>query len=112
MGDEDEDFAPKAKAKKTSKKEAPAAAASPAVQNDDNPTVADVCENFSLNDVDLDYTDANYQNLTTYKLYQQTYKSRIQAANPKVPQPKLMMLLAAKWREFQAASAGAEEEEE
>ena len=29
-----------------------------------------------------------------------------------VPQPKLMMLLAAKWREFQAAGAEAPEAEE
>ena len=48
------------------------------------PTVAEVCENFGLNDVDLDYTDADYQNLTTYKLFQQNYRQRIQAANPKV----------------------------
>merc|ERR1711963_1016529 len=54
----------------------------------------------------------DYQNLTTYKLFQQTYKSRIQAANPKVPQPKLMMLLAAKWREFQASAPADEPEEE
>jgi hypothetical protein len=48
------------------------------------PTVSEVCENFGLNDVDLEYTDADYQNLTTYKLFQQNYRQRIQAANPKV----------------------------
>ena len=48
------------------------------------PTVAEVCENFGLSDVDLEYSDADYQNLTTYKLFQQTYRQRIQAANPKV----------------------------
>merc|ERR1712029_1067378 len=63
------------------------------------------------NDVDFDYTDADYQNLTTYKLFQQTYRSRIQSANPKVPQPKLMMLLAAKWREFQAMGSANDEGE-
>lgn len=67
--------------------------------------VSDICDNFGLNDVDLDYTKADYQNLTTYKLFQQTYQSRIQGANPKSPKPKLMMLLAAKWREFQAWAA-------
>ena len=51
-----------------------------------------------------EYSDADYQNLTTYKLFQQTYRQRIQAVNPKVPQPKLMMLVAAKWREFQATN--------
>merc|ERR1711994_1042467 len=75
-------------------------------QNDqhgeDMPTVSEVCENFGLTDVDLEYSDADYQNLTTYKLFQQTCRQRIQGANPKVPQPKLMMLVAAKWREFQS----------
>lgn len=52
--------------------------------NEDMPTVSEVCENFGLTDVDLEYSDADYQNLTTYKLFQQTYRQRIQAANPKV----------------------------
>jgi hypothetical protein len=46
--------------------------------------VAEVCDNFGLTDVDLEYTDADYQNLTTYKLFQQNYRQRIQAVNPKV----------------------------
>jgi len=50
------------------------------------PTVAEVCENFGLTDVDLEYSDADYQNLTTYKLFQQNYKQRIQAVNSKVCQ--------------------------
>ena len=86
-----------------------------ALSKDDHenlPSVSDVCDNFGLNDVELDYTEADYQNLTTYKLFQQTYQSRIQGANPKSPKPKLMMLLAAKWREFQASAAEAEPEEE
>ena len=52
--------------------------------SEDMPTVSDVCENFGLADVDLEYSDADYQNLTTYKLFQQTYRQRIQGANPKV----------------------------
>ena len=105
--EDEEDFVPKAssKSKKTSKK-----SAEPVEQQEDaQPTVSDVCENFGLNDVDFEYTDADYQNLTTYKLFQQTYRSRIQSANPKVSQskrPKLMILLAAKWREFQAMGSG------
>ena len=50
------------------------------------PTVAEVCDNFGLTDVDLEYSDADYQNLTTYKLFQQNYKQRIQAVNSKVCQ--------------------------
>ena len=76
--------------------------------SDDKPSVAEVCDNFGLNDVDLKYTDADYQNLT-WNRFQSTYKQRIQGANPKVPQPKLMMLVAAKWREFQASSPDIQE---
>ena len=105
--EEEEDYAPKAKSKKGSKK---STAESSPVEENTEPTVADVCENFGLNDVDFDYTDADFQNITTLKLYQQAYRSRMQSANPKVPQPKLSMLLAAKFREFQAL--GAEKEQD
>merc|ERR1712130_55017 len=72
------------------------------------PTAQQVCEQWGLNDVDLQYGDADYQNLTTFKLFQQTFRPRIQAENPKVPMSKLMMLVAAKWREF--TSLGRSEE--
>ena len=88
----EEYFTPKAKSKKTSKKETPAAATS----NNNTLSVSKVCESFGLNNVDLEYTDADYQSLTTYKLFLQTYQSRIQQANPKAPQTRLWMLLAAK----------------
>merc|ERR1712020_423250 len=70
------------------------------------------CEQWGLNDVDLEYNDADYQNLTTFKLFQQTFRPRIQAENPKVPMSKLMMLVAAKWREFTSLGPAEEEEEE
>merc|ERR1712088_946074 len=76
------------------------------------PTVLQVCEQWGLNDVDLEYSDADYSNLTTYKLFQQTFRPRIQAENPKVPMSKLMMLVAAKWREFTSLGQAEEEEEE
>jgi len=76
------------------------------------PTVVQVCEQWGLNDVDLEYSDADYSNLTTYKLFQQTFRPRIQAENPKVPMSKLMMLVAAKWREFTSLGPAEEEEKE
>ena len=76
------------------------------------PTAQQVCEQWGLNDVDLEYNDADYQNLTTFKLFQQTFRPRIQAENPKVPMSKLMMLVAAKWREFTSLSKGDEAEEQ
>ena len=50
--------------------------------NDKIPSVEEVCKNFGLTDVD--YSDDEYQKLTTYKMFQQAYKSRIESANPKV----------------------------
>merc|ERR1712080_564615 len=67
---------------------------------------------YGLNDVDLEYSDADYTNLTTYKLFQQNFRPRIQAENPKVPMSKLMMLVAAKWREFTALAPKDDDEAE
>ena len=84
--EEEEDYTPKAKSKKASKKSAESSPAPTpaAASNDETPSVEEVCENFGLNDVDLEYSEADYQNLTTYKMFQQAYRSRIQSNNPKV----------------------------
>merc|ERR1711874_920413 len=84
----------------------------PSPEKQTMPTVEEVCEQFGLNDVDLEYSEADYSNLTTYKLFQQNFRPRIQAENQKVPMSKLMMLVAAKWREFTALAPKEEEEEE
>ena len=76
------------------------------------PTAQQVCEQWGLNDVDLEYTDVDYQNLTTFKLFQQTFRPRIQAENARVPMSKLMMLVAAKWREFTSLGKGENEGEQ
>ena len=59
-------------------------APTPKATNDEIPLFEEICKNFGLNDVDLDYSDADYQNLTTYKMFQQAYRWRNQSANPKV----------------------------
>ena len=64
------------------------------------PTVDEVCATFGLTDVEIEYSDADYQNLTTYKLFQQHVRPLLSKENPKVPMGKLMMLVAAKWRDF------------
>ncbi|XP_066991467.2 chromodomain-helicase-DNA-binding protein Mi-2 homolog isoform X1 [Anabrus simplex] len=66
------------------------------------PTVKEVCQTFSLNDVEIEYTDEDLQNLTTYKLYQQHVRPLIMKDNPRVAISKIMMLVAAKWRDFMA----------
>ena len=60
---------------------------------------------WGLNDVDLEYTDEDFQNLSTFKLFQQTYSPRLQVENPKVPMSQLVMLVAAKWRDFDSMRA-------
>ncbi|KAK9704369.1 CHD subfamily II, SANT-like domain [Popillia japonica] len=64
------------------------------------PTIEEVCSTFGLTDVEMEYTETDYQNLTTYKLFQQHVRPLLAKENPKVPMSKLMMLVAAKWREF------------
>lgn len=51
---------------------------------DQMPTVAEVCESFSLNDVQIEYTDNDYQTLTTYKLFQQHVRPLLAKENPRV----------------------------
>ncbi|XP_063359709.1 chromodomain-helicase-DNA-binding protein Mi-2 homolog [Cydia amplana] len=65
---------------------------------DGMPTVEEVCSAFSLNDVDIQYSAADFENLTSYKLFQQHVRPLLVKGNPKVPVSKLMMLVAAKWR--------------
>jgi len=38
------------------------------------PTVAQLCDQYALKDVDLEYSEADYSNLTTYKLFLQTFR--------------------------------------
>lgn len=64
------------------------------------PTIEEVCSTFGLTDVELNYTETDFQNLTSYKLFQQHVRPLLAKENPKVPMSKLMMLVAAKWREF------------
>ena len=63
-------------------------------------------EQWGFIEVDLEYTDADFLKLTTFKLFQQTYRPRIQAENPKSLMSKLVMLVAAKWREFCSLANG------
>lgn len=39
---------------------------------------------FGLTDVDVEYTEADFQNLTTYKLFQQHVRPLLGKENPKV----------------------------
>ncbi|XP_026833951.1 chromodomain-helicase-DNA-binding protein Mi-2 homolog isoform X1 [Drosophila erecta] len=64
------------------------------------PSVEDVCSAFSVCDVEIEYSEEELQSLTTYKAFMQHVRPILQKENPKIAAPKLMMLVAAKWREF------------
>lgn len=55
------------------------------------PTVEEVCQTFSLTDVDIEYSEADYQNLTTYKLFQQHVRPLLAKDNPKVKYMSVFM---------------------
>lgn len=74
------------------------------------PTIEEVCNSFDLTDVDIEFTDEDCQTLTTYKLFQQHVRPILQKENPKVPMSKLMMLVAAKWREFSESNPNLQED--
>lgn len=50
--------------------------------------------------MEIEYNDYHYQNLVTYKMFTQHVRPIVQKENPKAPSSKIMMLVAAKWREF------------
>uniref|UniRef100_A0A1B6DUE7 Chromodomain-helicase-DNA-binding protein Mi-2 homolog n=1 Tax=Clastoptera arizonana TaxID=38151 RepID=A0A1B6DUE7_9HEMI len=114
-GNGESDYGSNRKSRKRSSQKHPAP---PAPQeNTGMPSVEEVCATFGVNDVHIEYTEADFQNLTTYKLFQQHVRPLLAKDNPKVATGKMMMLVAAKWRDFslmnphtiQPESDGAEE---
>ncbi|KAG8184140.1 hypothetical protein JTE90_010186 [Oedothorax gibbosus] len=61
---------------------------------------SEICTEFGLEDVVLDYTDEDYETLTNYKLFSQHIRPIIAKANPKIAISKMVTLISAKWREF------------
>lgn len=48
------------------------------------PTIEEVCSSFGLTDVDVQYSETDLENLTTYKLFQQHVRPLLVKENPKV----------------------------
>lgn len=71
-----------------------------------------MCEQLDLTDVEIEYSESHYQNLLTYKMFTQFVKPILQKENPKAATSKIMMLTAAKWREFSEENPNLHEEEE
>lgn len=72
------------KKKPKSAKAAPVQAASAGNSEPSMPSVEEVCSTFGLQDVQIDYEDAEFQNLNNYKLFQQHVRPLLQKENPKV----------------------------
>jgi chromodomain-helicase-DNA-binding protein 4 len=91
----------------------PSAAAAVATTPTDSsmPTIEEVCSTFDLTDVDIEYSESDFQDLVSYKMFQQHVRPMLQKENPKVPMSKLMMLVAAKWREFTEMNPNLQSEE-
>lgn len=70
----------------------------PSVEN--VPSVEEVCETHELNDVGIEYTTENYENLVTQKMFSSYVRPILQKENSKAPSSKVSLLVAAKWREF------------
>jgi chromodomain-helicase-DNA-binding protein 4 len=48
------------------------------------PTALEVCESFGLQDVELDFSSDDFQNINAYKQFQQLVRPILQKENPKV----------------------------
>ncbi|XP_060558085.1 chromodomain-helicase-DNA-binding protein 5-like [Ruditapes philippinarum] len=75
--------------------------------HDDDPgpeTSEDIARKNGLANIELEYTDEDFEALTNYKLFREHIQPLLAEQNPKVPQAKLVTLIAAKWREFAAAA--------
>lgn len=87
-GGEDSDYAGNRKSRKSSSRKSSSHNASANIQAQEPqggmPTTQEVCNTFGLQDVQFEYTEADFQNLTTYKLFQQHARPLITKENPKV----------------------------
>ena len=63
-------------------------------------TPDEVCTKHGLNNVNIDYTEENFRQWTSYKLYADHVRPMVLKENPKVSMTRLVQLIAAKWREF------------
>ncbi|KAG0414864.1 hypothetical protein HPB47_007982, partial [Ixodes persulcatus] len=98
QSDNDSDYVIDRKtAKKPRMEKAPEPPPAPAPEPEQHKSSTEVCAELGLQDVPMEYTDADYQNLTSYKLFSQHVRP---LANPKIAMAKIVLLISAKWHEF------------
>lgn len=57
------------------------------------PSVEDVCSSFGLTDVQIKYTEQDFQDLSSYKLFQQHIRPLLAKDNPKVCKTNFVILI-------------------
>ncbi|CAF1121099.1 unnamed protein product [Adineta ricciae] len=66
----------------------------------DQKSSKDVCDECGIEYIPMKYTENDYVNLSTFKLFSQNVRPIINSRYPKLPTQKIMTLMAAYWREF------------
>jgi len=66
----------------------------------DHKTSQQLCEEMGITNVEIEYTQENFQNLVTYKLFNQHIRPLLLEKNPKLVMYKMVSIIGAKWREF------------
>lgn len=61
---------------------------------------AQLCDEMGITNIELNYTNEDYQNLVTYKLFNQHIRPLLLEKNPKLVMYKMVSVIGAKWREF------------
>ncbi|CAF0825687.1 unnamed protein product [Brachionus calyciflorus] len=61
---------------------------------------AQLCQEMGITNIDIEYTPEDYQNLVTYKLFNQHIRPLLLEKNPKLVMYKMVSVIGAKWREF------------
>ncbi|CAF0739922.1 unnamed protein product [Didymodactylos carnosus] len=66
----------------------------------DQKSSKDVCDEYGIEYFDMKFTDSDYVNLSTFKLFTQHVRPILAQKYSKLATSKVMALMAAKWREF------------
>ncbi|XP_064459559.1 chromodomain-helicase-DNA-binding protein Mi-2 homolog isoform X3 [Ornithodoros turicata] len=100
--DNDSDYVSDRKSSKKPRveKASPTVAAAPEPEQEKHKSSTEVCQELGLQDVPMEYSDTDYQNLTSYKLFSQHVRPLVTRANPKIAMAKIVLLISAKWHEF------------
>ncbi|KRY35153.1 Chromodomain-helicase-DNA-binding protein 3 [Trichinella spiralis] len=79
----------------------PVSNSSPVTTTSVSPSSAQICQEYKLTDVVLNYLDDDFQGITNYKAFNTKVRPMILESNPKIAKARLVTLMATKWKEFQ-----------